>query len=182
MSAAAGPHISVVSEGLSNLSINKRVVKEKNRFSSFLVTTNTNYRPSTDAESYEMGAKLEAALKEAFTQKGFAHFVKFLEPGHSWTPQFIKDVNVKFAVELGHDQRGRRIHAHSLIHIKHRSKIRIDTGKLKSLLTELMGDAKMKNMYINVRIVTTDRNLEEYLSKGVPEESNNYDQQQDEHP
>lgn len=70
------------------------------KHSNFHLTVNTNKQ--YNAESYQLVEeckKLQAAADKLINQETLPQFIKFLTPGHSWTPEYIQKVTTTGAVE-----------------------------------------------------------------------------------
>ena len=91
------------------------------RVSNFLITMNTNVRFADDLEAmghsgglYTMG---EAMFRDAETVGKYVLFPK----GGQWDGQHIVSVDSASKVEVGHNQKGRRLHLHATVKIRHHS-------------------------------------------------------------
>lgn len=139
------------------------------KYSGFLITLSTNYKPKTTEESQAMGARLNSSIAAVFaTHAMIATFIKFLTAGHSYARN-IKSVDMVYAIELGKGAKGGRIHAHIILKIKHNSMIRVDIPAFKEAMLAVLNEngatPQLTSLYVNVRIIRSDQNLEEYLLK-----------------
>lgn len=145
--------------GLEDLTVN---APTKIKHSDFLITVNTNYRPHTNEESYAMGTKLSHAIKQLLTHD---HLPMIIDTNGSSYEEVMKSVNAEFGVEIGKKPQGRRIHAHCIIKIDHTGHIRLNIPEIKHLVKEFIDDPLVKGVYVNVKSVSSVRNIEDYIKK-----------------
>lgn len=162
------PNLDVKSLGVQGDTAHTTTPKEQRvKHSGFLITVNTNFRPRSNDESWAMGYRLENAMRSMLTHQGLSKIITFQGEGHSYSDRYVKDVKAQFAVEVGHQAKGTRIHSHTLLHIAHMSHIRLSIPAIKQHVISSINDPRIKSVYVNIRMVRNDRNLEEYLKKDM---------------
>lgn len=106
--------------------------------------------------------KLSKALTKLFSHKYLAKIITFLKEGDSYNSDTIESVDGTFAVEVGHDPRGSRVHAHALLKIAHYSKIRLNYAMIRRLLCKWLG---LTTIHLHVRTAGAEAQLLDYISK-----------------
>jgi hypothetical protein len=138
------------------------------KYSGFHITVSTNKRPKTNEESHALGGRLNEAIATTCTHTGLTQFISFLKEGHTYKSN-IKDIDVQYAIELGTQKAGGRIHSHIVLKVTHTSMIRINIPVLKQLLLTAINkpgvEPVITSLYVNVGMIRSDKNLEEYLLK-----------------
>lgn len=141
---------------------------ENTKHSGFHITVSTNRKPASNEESHALGARLNKAIALSFEHTGLEQFIEFLIPDDTYKRNILK-VSVKYAIELGKGVRGGRIHAHIMLKVIHNSRIRINIPAFKKVMLQnlnLEGDLPtITSIYVNIKIIRGDENLEEYLLK-----------------
>jgi len=135
--------------------------KEKSKFSNWLLTISTNQRyKADDPHKEEDGEIFEEIVQDL--SKNISKYVQFRQTGHSWSKDFIHDVNVSYGVEWG--EKSHALHCHVLVKIRHNSKISLNYDGIKSLFKERLG---LPNLYFDSRLMkTTDEQyVLDYISK-----------------
>ncbi len=132
------------------------------KFSAYLITLNSN-KVSSDAHSdKQLDACLKNALKECLSRDNFEKYLIKLKPGP------IDHIFIRVQGEVGHHPKGKRVHVHAVVEIEHHSKIHLNYKTfmecLRSSYKKLCPGAK--NPYINIQRVTSQKMLEQYLTKG----------------
>jgi hypothetical protein len=138
------------------------------RHSGYLITISTNVRPKNDREAEEVSDCLRDTLEELLEAEGLREVIDFRKRGHKFTSDFVDDVNSEFVIEIGRMPRGRRVHAHVLIMIKHRSNLRLDYTKLRNFINRALGDGRCSQFvkaYVNVRLLKGVFDIRKYLRK-----------------
>lgn len=148
-----------------------QLAKDVPKHSGFLITVNTQIKPTSSEEARALADVLEESMKEAFDEDNIQDIVEFIDEAstHGWSTKYIESVHGEFTVELGKDPKGSRIHAHATIHIDHYSKIRINQATLREFLTDYLSDHSdlpIKKIHLNIRHISEDSNLQRYLRKG----------------
>jgi hypothetical protein len=77
----------------------------------------------------------------------------------------IESIDAEFNVELGKDPRGKRIHSHIILDVKHNCKVTLDLGHVRSFIPAAMDDVRINSVYVNVRMIATDVDAHNYLRK-----------------
>ena len=144
--------------------INELPPPPKPKNSTFLVTCNTNFKPTTNSESRAAAAELKHAAENVFgSVKNIAPLVKFLD-GKQWSDETIDNVDVLIGVELGTGKRGGRIHAHIKVEIDHYSKIHLNPPMIKEHMNLHMHEYGVRYVNISVRNNSVF-NIENYIRK-----------------
>lgn len=133
--------------------------------SSFLVTINPNIRPTSLDHATKISDCLGKAVQKLLTHESLKQIITFLTPGHYYSTKYILDIKADFVIELGQKAKGRRVHAHVYLKIKHLSKIRLAPRTIKSIVKTAMEPDCIANPYINIKAIAHDQNLLEYLRK-----------------
>jgi len=126
----------------------------KDKSSILFLTLNTNTR---DLVSEELLRKVGGEYFDNIEE-----FLRFLhkEPERN-NPSYIDEVDIETVVEKG--KKEERVHLHSLIRIKHRTKLQIDLIKTQAYFCRELG---LKNIYLNVKFIPDDNmSLLKYLRK-----------------
>jgi hypothetical protein len=114
------------------------------KISSFLITANTNFRPTTNQIAEEAGNLLGDALDEVMHKDMIPFFVDILD-GKAWNSKnIISDHNV-YSAELGDNPKGRRIHAHISMKFEHRTMLRVNREKFKEIINFYLQQYPMSN-------------------------------------
>ena len=86
-----------------------------------------------------------------------------LPDGVEWTDDNIKNVDVDYVIEKGHQKK--RLHTHILIKIKHNTNVKLNFVKIKKHICDSLG---LKNIYIkNLMSKANDDNILQYIAKYV---------------
>lgn len=151
---------------VANLEVRK---KSPDKHSGFFITISTNFKPGTDEDAEDCAEKLRTALKAMLTEEAnLKKITTFLKQGDEWNSDTIQKVSSQFVVERGRSKYGGRIHAHAALHINHRSMIRLNIPEIKEVILPYFDDGctcKIKNLYVNVRIIRADLGVRQYLTK-----------------
>lgn len=140
------------------------------KHSGFLVTINTNYRPSLPTEARDMAEKLHRFMGYLTSDNILPYIFKFLPPHENdkFNSNTILNVNAEYRVERGGSSKGGRIHAHLFIKVEHRTKLQIDPNALRSIFMdydEFKNDPRVSNPHIDIKAVSVDANIDNYLRK-----------------
>jgi len=158
------------------------------KFSGFHITISTNKKPKDDEESQNIGRRLNQAIALTFTHDTLSKIIFYLKPSYNQDGEVdkgipearikgniidykahIKKLKVQYAIELGGGAKGGRVHAHIILRVTHNSKIRIDIPELKQRMLQALNlndeSPAITSIYINIGIIRSDKNLEEYLKK-----------------
>lgn len=135
--------------------------KVKTKRSNWFFTLSTNKRYKDDDEAIEND---EACLEEAILEvlENIGNFITVQVAEHSWSSQYIHDVTTDYVIERGPTTGA--LHAHILIKVEHTSNIKLDYGKIKQHVMNILG---LDNLYCNAKLVkpTSDDWILSYLSK-----------------
>lgn len=136
--------------------------ERKLRFSNFHITINTNVRPTEHEESVEHSERLEDAVRGLLSHAGLQRIITFHVPGDVYGSKTIRKVTAKFAVELGTQPKGRRVHAHVVLMLQHLSFIRLNLPEIAALVREATG---VPRPYVHVEVIRGGCNAIAYLHK-----------------
>jgi len=138
------------------------------KHSGFFITINTNYLPKLPSEASDMSHKLQDFMNWLTSNENLPAIIEFIPPheNDTFNDQTIIDVQGEFRVELGNKKRGGRVHAHFLLKITHRSKIRISRQAIEdAFLFFFRGDPRVSKPHIDIQATSVDANIEAYLKK-----------------
>lgn len=137
--------------------------KDKEKYSNFLITLNTNRYPESQMQQSEMARKLyKGASRLLKDHDRVEEILKFMEPGVEYGDGRVKSVTSKIAVERG--PKLGRMHLHLFVRVIHDTKIHIDRQGLQEAMKELTG---IDFPYVNIRHVKANpfSEVEQYLEK-----------------
>lgn len=135
--------------------------KQKQRYSSFLVTINTNVRQTDRTRSSlpYLVSSFERALRGGFGKReNLSKMIKYLVPDGSYDK--IQMVDVTYGLELGKERQA--VHAHCLVKFTHNTKIHLDPKAIQGFFRETIG----RTVYVNIRNVPDDQYVRDYILKG----------------
>lgn len=142
--------------------------KSQDKHSGFFITINTNYRPKAEGDAEEVAERLRKVVGAMLDNAGLERVVEFMVPGHTFSGSTILNVDGEFIIERGRHPKGGRIHSHASLHIKHRSKIRLNIPAMKEFLMEGFSDyPAVKSVYVNIKAIGSDRLIKDYLRKEI---------------
>ncbi len=166
----------------------KRTPKPRLRHSTWLVTVNPNVpldTPGNIADAVDAGLvrpqmgdpdievarrdlsdRLRLAIDTVFSEDNAPQILTFREPDQEWEADTIVSVDMDFAIELG--SKHKKIHAHGLVKITHRSKIRLEYKLVEEAFKELL---HIRSVHCYNRLVKGERQditLQNYLEKTQP--------------
>lgn len=131
------------------------------RQSKFLMTVSTNFRPRTTEQSKEVASHLRGAFNSLFERNSMARSIRF----NSGSLDDIENIDAEFSVELGRQANGKRIHGHAIITINHNANIHLNIPEIKGIMLDNIPDHRVKNLYINVRLLPSDFDARAYIRK-----------------
>jgi hypothetical protein len=145
--------------------VNEKPRAKKKGHSGFLLTINTNYKPKDEVDAEQCGEKLREVLGSMLDETNLKEIISWQVEGEGW--EKVDDVTGEFIVERGRHAKGGRIHSHVILHFDHRTKIRLDIPKIKEHITKGFEGSEwtISNPYVNIRIIGSDRNIQDYLRK-----------------
>jgi hypothetical protein len=162
------PELSVQDDGINiEHSSSEKTEQQKTKYSNFLITVSTNKKPGSNEESYGLGKKLSEAMKVLCTNDNLQNIIEFNDASHEFTNEYIKSISAEYAVELGRGKQGGRIHTHCVLKVVHVSSIRLNKSEISDILLETMDDPNIQSLYVNIKIIHTTANAEEYLKKDM---------------
>lgn len=101
-------------------------------------------------------------------------FVEFKDQSHSYTTEYVQNVNLKFALEKSRGRRKKdgtyskhagQIHAHALLTLTHKSNIGINYRALQELLGPEFVFRYGHNGYVGVPKFIPENGVEKYITK-----------------
>ena len=140
-------------------------LSRKLRHSNFYITANTNktFPDREDPELDRMIGIFTTALEELLESASLPRFMRFQDPTHSWSAEYIKRVCPESVVEVGNKKNC--LHSHSLVCIAHYSNIQLDISGLREALKEALG---LDLLYLHLQLYRNAHdNLQTYLDKNV---------------
>jgi len=149
-----------VKGGISNLDEKAVSSKPKKSFFHLSISTNQKYEPND--KHLENDSKIfDDCINDIL--HNIKDYVKLPED-HKWDDDHITDAEASYVVEVGKQEKGKRLHCHILFKFVHRSKIHLDYDKIKQRIIDRLG---IKNVYMLNRLVrpTDDMNVISYLNK-----------------
>lgn len=136
-----------------------------NKYSNFLVTINTNYRPVDDADALDKRDRLRAKMRYLLSSAGMEKIIAFPKGEGNYRDN-VTTVQNDFAVEMGEERL--LIHSHALIRITHNSYIRLDREAIRQIVgQDLIRDGEFRNCHIDIKSVKSHMYLEDYLKKNM---------------
>lgn len=173
MNSAVNISVDDLGVRVANLEVRKKAKLGDKRHSGFFITINTNYLPADASDAQECAEKLREAVKAMLTEEENLKKIVYFLPsaaaeGHTWSGDTILDVSSQFVVERGRNPKGGRIHAHATLHIDHKSLIRINIPAIKEVIMPYFDGCtacNVKNLYINVRMIGSNADIRNYLTK-----------------
>lgn len=150
--------------------------------SNFLITLNTNVRfEEGDKRLEEASGPLVKMAEQVFgNSNGLREIVVFGTRGPrgagggftfipdssvKWGIDTIADFRTTAGVEIGHNARGKRLHLHVALKIRHRSYIRLDKNKILKRANEELESLGFPYPIKHVNIRVTPPTAEDYLDK-----------------
>lgn len=141
---------------------------KKKKFSNFLVTINSNYRPRDDTDARATAEELKSAAEKFFTLEPILECVSVRgPPGVSVADNIVRVEVVTWSIELGGNTRGQRLHVHAMLKFVHTTWLQLKPEAIKAWwVKELEDDVRIKNIYVNIRWVpATEELLKAYIEK-----------------
>lgn len=145
---------------------------QKVRTTYFHWTFNTNQRIEGEtSEALALGDTLIETLQEFWNRpEEIAEYVNF-DPKHkgilgAWNENWIFEFKTLFRLEIGENrQHGRRLHAHVLVTVKHRTDFWFDIYKVRDEINRRLEEKDYPLRVMNVHVQVRGGNLEDYLKK-----------------
>lgn len=145
--------------------------EDNRRHSNYLITISTNVRPRDAAHQEQLSNALDEVTHSVFdSDANLERLIRFNKPHHHYSDQYIQNIAVRSAAEVGTDPRGGRVHTHVNVRINHTSNITMkysapmikqlfmDSGALQAL--------GVKNLYIKIQLIADiGEAIKKYLSK-----------------
>ena len=149
-----------VSGGISDMTGKARKAKKMNKSNFFLTINTQKGYPKHKREHLENDAEMVNELMQEMLND-LGSIVKFKDPTHTWSSQYIKSVNSNYACEVGEIYS--KLHVHAAICVSHTSSIQLDRKKIEKLFEERLG---ITGIHIDIKILKSDvDNILEYINK-----------------
>lgn len=153
-------------------------LRERTLWSNFLITINPNVAHGTRGG---LATRFRDDVEELFgSLANIERFVEFNRGAENTDARFatpwVHDIEATFVIEQG--DRFRRMHAHVLLRVKHRSSIRIAPKEIQRWFKERRGPDTLqlyktndpaKNVYVNISSIRGHGNVLRYMAKGIAE-------------
>lgn len=124
----------------------EKKTKRQNTYSNFLLTINTNQQVQPTSEEFEpFCRKFRGVIQALMT--GATKYIKYKTT--DGCSNLIDSINSESTVEVGTDTNP-SVHCHSLIMIKHHTKLQLDLAKIRHVVKAAMD---LPGVYVNVRLV-----------------------------
>lgn len=149
--------------------------------SNFIITLNTNVRfDSGDQALEELSVPLYQMAKTVFgTSDALSQIVLFGKRGprgagggftfipglDSWSPELVVNFKTTAGVEIGHNSRGKRLHLHVALKIRHKSFIRLDKDEILERANRELESLGFPHPIKHLNIRVTAPTAEDYLDK-----------------
>lgn len=168
------PSAAVSSVRTTSLSVGRGArAKQTTRSSTFFITLNTNYAPTTDEEAERMGSDLENAIEQLTQDDEIMRKMIIFRNGAPREFSKIKSINVQFAAEIG-SVRG-MLHAHVLVEIVHEVSgpgIHLSIPTWKRGIRKYATNPRIgKIPFVNVKASAGRHALINYIAKGNEKQS-----------
>lgn len=158
-----------VSGGVSDLT--NKVKAKKTNCSRFFITINLNkgYPPGKREHLQSDAAIIDDLMKEMLDGQNLGNFMKFRDPSHSLSPQYIHgDIECPYSIELG--KKYHKLHIHMMIDIKkHSTNLQVDRAKIEKFFQERLGINE--KVHIDIKLIPKDNHMSilDYINKGIAE-------------
>lgn len=133
--------------------------------SSFLITINPNKPMALTADiiNEPLFADLQVLLSDLFDDRNIVNYILILSEGDKFDLNNFVSINIDRVIEYGHDNHN--IHSHTLVNIRHRTKVLIDIGKMRIKIGNALG---LDHFYFNCKVVIPGmQNAKDYIYKDV---------------
>lgn len=138
--------------------------KDKIHISKFLILVNSNV---TGGSSTEVVNKIADCLKDGMGKALKEHedevFVIKAGAKGAWTEEYIKDIHVKTAAEIG--PKYKKVHIHSLVTVKHTTLVQMDAKAIRKYLLEYCKSEYFSNLFVRIKFVPVSDFAELYIEK-----------------
>jgi hypothetical protein len=127
---------------------------------SWSTQTSSSLTGEDDVKMWETAARLKKRLQQFTTSAMLESMIVFKNTDHSWTKEFIKDIDkITPVVEIG--DKKNCLHAHFCLSIHHYSCINLDYGKVKQFFKDGFQGVVLMQTYRN------DISINDYVSKNL---------------
>lgn len=138
--------------------------KRRIKHSGWFITINTNV--SADKEGGgEVLEQLREAMAAIFDPQNLFLIIDVKEEGVLFNGNTVHDTSTVFSIEIGKASRGRRIHAHALLHVYHHTMIHLSHDGLLEQLHLHVTHPLVKGFHIDWKMVRSDADILNYIEK-----------------
>jgi hypothetical protein len=133
--------------------------------SNYFVTINTNMKPPED-RAYEIAAKFRAWLVGfVFTNSVYEQVFVLNNGADTFSKDNVESIKSIITLEIGQVQK--RLHAHVLLNVAHRSRLHINFPRFKAILNQNSFDSAIKGFYCNWNLLRDRSGVIDYMAKGT---------------
>lgn len=149
---------------------------DKNRITAYFLLVNTRYKPETQAD-VEWATGYCHEMMEQFARE-IGTIITFNKKGHSYTPEYITNVRIRYVVELGRGRlkkdgtrgkSGGTIHIHIYLTIWHTSNITVTHDSIVDFFQPLVwAHFGIEKVFVGRPRLIAENNVEQYMLKDTP--------------
>lgn len=138
---------------------------QRPKHSGFFITINTNVAPAADDVVACAQALRESVNAMLNKEENLKRIIDYIDGTGGWDD--LDDIKSEQVVEQG--SRQHRLHAHVVIHIEHRTKIRLNRAEIEKVIMDNFDHTQcdVKKLYVNIKAITGAGSIEAYLTKGI---------------
>jgi hypothetical protein len=145
----------------------KPIQRERHKYyySKFLVTLNSNIRPTDDSHEMELRHIMRNLIDDNFYGPNIFKNIRILDNSQKEIDKktLLKYVNITFSTEVGKHVKGGRLHAHIIVDTKHMTKIHIKANRLRDELETYFG---IKG-HVDIKYFPSAEILQDYIAKDI---------------
>lgn len=124
-------------------------LKQRTKFSNFLLTISTNKPIATDSPEFEpFRRRFKGLIEKMIGGDNILRYITYKEAGGS--ADKIEAINCETSIEVG-GAHNKSIHCHSVIQIKHTTLLHLDQMKMRHVVKRAMGING--NCHLNIKMV-----------------------------
>lgn len=168
---------------LEQLRWQNSVLKEKNwasdperkKRSEWFFLVNTRYKPEDDVDRSRCEAYIDEVMLEFSQEVKAGNIIALNRKTHRWDSQYIDDVRIRYAVELGkgklkldgtRGKSGGELHVHVLLTVFHHSNISLTWESLVAFFGPKFQLYFSKKPFVSRPRLTSENRTVEYMEKG----------------
>ena len=140
--------------------------------SAFFVTVNTN-KGHGHCDVRKLANELHAAIKALLGDEGLeAGLIKFLledETGTYGSFEDIVEMQEMLVVEIGHHEKGGRVHSHFTVQFRHYTKLHLNKDVITHFILSRITSCKLYSLYVHIDSVAHSSGLLDYFTKNLEE-------------